>query len=124
MRRIKYYCNDCKKEFIFEGNKIMSETNHCMYCLSKNIKKIKTYEGPCSEIGAITIEKINERAYEVVLDFGEGQLLQIGIDNNDQDVSPELLDKIMEALQRSYMLQFKEMYMVREILKGLIRRVQ
>lgn len=76
------------------------------------------------EIGVITIQKVSEKAYEVELDFGEGQVLQIGIDNTDDDVSYKLLDNIMEALQRSYRLNFKDMYLVRNIIKGLLRRVQ
>jgi hypothetical protein len=36
----------------------------------------------------------------------------------------KLLDNIMEALQRSYRLNFKDMYLVRNIIKGLLRRVQ
>ena len=77
-----------------------------------------------SEIGVITIQKVSEKAYEVELDFGEGQVLQIGLDNTDDDVSYKLLDNIMEALQRSYRLNFKDMYLVRNIIKGLLRRVQ
>lgn len=76
------------------------------------------------EIGVITIQKVSEKAYEVELDFGEGQVLQIGLDNTDDDVSYKLLDNIMEALQRSYRLNFKDMYLVRNIIKGLLRRVQ
>ena len=76
------------------------------------------------EIGVITIQKVSDKAYEVELDFGEGQVLQIGIDNTDDDVSYKLLDNIMEALQRSYRLNFKDMYLVRNIIKGLLRRVQ
>lgn len=76
------------------------------------------------EIGVITIQRVSEKAYEVELDFGEGQVLQIGLDNTDDDVSYKLLDNIMEALQRSYRLNFRDMYMVRSILKGLLRRVQ
>ena len=76
------------------------------------------------EIGAITIQKVSEKAYEVELDFGEGQVLQIGLDNTDDDVSYKLLDNIMEALQRSYRLNFKDMYLVRNIIKGLLRRIQ
>ena len=77
-----------------------------------------------SEIGVITIQKVSDKAYEVELDFGEGQVLQIGLDNTDDDVSYKLLDNIMEALQRSYRLNFKDMYLVRNIIKGLLRRVQ
>lgn len=76
------------------------------------------------EIGVITIQKVSEKAYEVELDFGEGQVLQIGLDNTDDDVSYKLLDNIMEALQRSYRLNFKDMYLIRCIIKGLLRRVQ
>ena len=76
------------------------------------------------EIGVVTIQKVSEKAYEVELDFGEGQVLQIGLDNTDDDVSYKLLDNIMEALQRSYRLNFKDMYLVRNIIKGLLRRVQ
>jgi len=76
------------------------------------------------EIGVITIQKVSDKAYEVELDFGEGQVLQIGLDNTDDDVSYKLLDNIMEALQRSYRLNFKDMYLVRNIIKGLLRRVQ
>jgi len=77
-----------------------------------------------SEIGVITIQRVSDKAYEVELDFGEGQVLQIGLDNTDDDVSYKLLDNIMEALQRSYRLNFKDMYLVRNIIKGLLRRVQ
>lgn len=77
-----------------------------------------------SDIGVITIQKVSDKAYEVELDFGEGQVLQIGLDNTDDDVSYKLLDNIMEALQRSYRLNFKDMYLVRNIIKGLLRRVQ
>jgi hypothetical protein len=76
------------------------------------------------EIGVITIQKVSDKAYEVELDFGEGQVLQIGLDNTDDDVSYKLLDNIMEALQRSYRLNFKDIYLVRNIIKGLLRRVQ
>lgn len=123
MRRINYYCNDCKKEFIFESNKIMSETNHCMYCGSKKIKKMSTYEGPGDDIGVITMEKISDKCYNVEVDFGDGMVLQIGVDNTDGDVDATLLDRVMEALQRSYKLSFKDMYLMRCILKGLMRRV-
>lgn len=77
-----------------------------------------------SEIGVITMEKISDKCYNVEIDFGEGMLLQIGVDNTEGDIDVTLLDRVMEALQRSYKLSFKDMYLVRCIIKGLLRRVQ
>ena len=76
-----------------------------------------------SEIGVITMEKISDKCYNVEIDFGEGMLLQISVDNTDGDCDVTLLDRVMEALQRSYKLSFKDMYLVRCIIKGLLRRV-
>ena len=76
------------------------------------------------EIGVITMEKISDKCYNVEIDFGEGMLLQIGVDNTDGDIDVTLLDRVMEALQRSYKLSFKDMYLIRCIIKGLLRRVQ
>lgn len=77
-----------------------------------------------TEIGVIVMEKISEKCYNVEIDFGEGMLLQISVDNTDGDIDVTLLDRVMEALQRSYKLSFKDMYLVRCIIKGLLRRVQ
>ena len=77
-----------------------------------------------TEIGVITIEKISEKCYNVEIDFGEGVILQISVDNTDGETDITLLDRVMEALQRSYKLSFKDMYLVRCIIKGLLRRVQ
>ena len=76
-----------------------------------------------NEIGVITMEKISDKCYNVEIDFGDGMLLQIGVDNTDGDIDVTLLDRVMEALQRSYKLSFKDMYLVRCIIKGLLRRV-
>lgn len=76
------------------------------------------------EIVVMTIEKLADKCYELVLDFGEERDLHVTIDNTDNDVNNKLLDNIMEALQRTYKLNFADMYMVRNIIKGLIRRVQ
>ena len=76
-----------------------------------------------SEIGVITMEKISEKCYNVEIDFGEGVILQISVDNTDGETDITLLDRVMEALQRSYKLSFKDMYLVRCIIKGLLRRV-
>lgn len=76
-----------------------------------------------SEIGVITMEKISDKCYNVEIDFGVGMLLQISVDNTDGDIDVTLLDRVMEALQRSYKLSFKDMYLVRCIIKGLLRRV-
>ena len=76
-----------------------------------------------NEIGVITMEKISDKCYNVEIDFGDGMLLQIGVDNTEGDCDVTLLDRVMEALQRSYKLSFKDMYLVRCIIKGLLRRV-
>ena len=77
-----------------------------------------------NEIGVITMEKISDKCYNVEIDFGDGIVLQIGVDNTDGDIDVTLLDRVMEALQRSYKLSFKDMYLIRCIIKGLLRRVQ
>lgn len=76
-----------------------------------------------TEIGVIVMEKISEKCYNVEIDFGDGVTLQIGIDNTEGDCDVTLLDRVMEALQRSYKLSFKDMYLIRCIVKGLLRRV-
>ena len=76
-----------------------------------------------SEIGVIVMEKISEKCYNVEIDFGEGHCLQISVDNTDGETDITLLDRVMEALQRSYKLSFKDMYLIRCIIKGLLRRV-
>jgi len=70
------------------------------------------------------MEKISDKCYNVEIDFGDGIVLQIGVDNTDGDIDVTLLDRVMEALQRSYKLSFKDMYLIRCIIKGLLRRVQ
>lgn len=76
-----------------------------------------------TEIGVIVMEKISEKCYNVEIDFGDGVTLQIGVDNTEGDCDVTLLDRVMEALQRSYKLSFKDMYLIRCIIKGLLRRV-
>ena len=123
MRRIKYYCNDCKNEFVLECNKIMSETNHCMRCGSKNIEKIKTYKGKYEELKMITVEKINEKVYELVLVFDDDCDIHVAIDNTDNDVTNKMTDDVMEAFLETGKLNFNDICMIHNLVKGLIERV-
>lgn len=76
-----------------------------------------------NEIYCITVEKLADKNFEIVVDFGCEHLLQIGIDNTDGDIDAGLLDRVMEAVTRSYKIGFKDLYMLRQIIKGLMRRV-